>query len=362
MNRRSLVGLIALGAMLVAAPAALAQTPGPTGPKLKIGFVIHVKGNTNNQFVIAAAQQAADDLGVDLITAGPEGFDAEAQLKNVQDLFAAGADGVATSIPGETMAAPLNQLIADGHPIVTFNISSPTITAPYVGENSVPAWSKVGAAVAAAAGGAGATGEVVMGTCAPQLQVLIDRGVGVAKGLAEAAPGMTASGPFNVEVDPIVNLGHWQDLAASHPDAKAFVGLCAPDPENLGKVNADNADKWIMAGGDFTPGNIKAVTDGHVLTSIGQGSYVQGYLPVKMLVEHLRNGTPLNQGIISSGVELLTKDGATFDYGLPAQTTDQAQAIFSDPAKAHEFYAPLFADGGPMDSTKWPTLITPFGQ
>ncbi len=363
MKRASLAGLVAAGAVVFAAAGVAAQSPDTsTAPRLKIGFVIHVKGNSNNQLVVAAAQKAADELGVDLLTAGPEGFDAEAQLKNVQDLFAAGAQGVATSIPGETMAAPLNQLIADGHPIVMFNIYSASINAPYVGENPIPAWSQIGALVSDAAGGAGATGEVVLGTCAPQLDVLIQRGNGVVKGLADTAPGLTASGPFDVKVDPVVNYQAWQQLAAAHPDAKAFVGLCAPDPENLGKVNAENGDKWIMAGGDFTPGNIQAVADGHVLASIGQASYVQGYLPVKMLVDHIRNGTPLDPGVLSSGVEMLTKDGAVFDYGLPPQTVEDAKAIFSDQAKSDAFYAPLFAEGGPMDSQKWPSLIVPFAE
>ncbi len=145
-----------------------------------------MKGNSNNQLVIAAAQKAADDLGVDLLVAGPEGFDAEAQLKNVQDLFAAGADGVATSIPGETMAAPLNQLIADGHPIVTFNIYSAEHRRavrrrepdPGVEPDRQRSWRTRPV-------GTDATGEVVMGTCAPQLDVLVQRGNGVVKGLAE---------------------------------------------------------------------------------------------------------------------------------------------------------------------------------
>ncbi len=145
---------------------------------------------------------------------------------------------------------------------------------------------------------------------------------------------MTASGPFDVKVDPVVN---YQAVAAArcraHPDAKAFVGLCAPDPENLGKVNAENGDKWVMAGGDFTPGNIQAVTTVTCSRPSARRSYVQGYLPVKMLVDHIRNGTPLDTGVLSSGVEMLTKDGATFDYGLPAQTVDEAKAHLLRPGE-----------------------------
>ncbi|MEJ7748274.1 MAG: substrate-binding domain-containing protein [Candidatus Limnocylindrales bacterium] len=342
-----------------AAPATSAASPSATGKRLKIGFVVHTKGNSFIQQIVAAAQDAANDFDVDLVAAGPEGFDAEQQLKSVQDLFAAGVDGVATSIPGETMAIPLNQLIADGRPIVTFNIYSTSIDAPFVGENSIPAWSKVGEAVATKIG-ASATGKVILGTCAPQLPILVERGKGVVKGLAAVAPGLEPLGPFDVGFDPVVSYQKWEQLAAANPDAKGFVGLCAPDPENLGKLNAANGDKFVMGGGDFTPGNMKAIADGHTLLSVGQGTYVQGYLPVKMLVEHIRNGTPLAKGVLSSGVDLLTKDGATFDYGLPPQSFEDAQAIFSDQAEAKQFTAPLFAAGGPMSTGKWETLIQPF--
>ncbi|MBA2700722.1 MAG: substrate-binding domain-containing protein [Chloroflexi bacterium] len=347
------------GASPSAAVATSGASPSAAGKRLKIGFVVHVKGNPFIQSIIASAQDAANDLDVDLVVAGPEGFDAEAQLKNVQDLFAAGADGVSTSIPGETMTAPLNQLIADGHPIVTFNINSTNLEAPFVGEDSIPAWSRLGEAVANKLG-ADATGKVILGTCAPQLPVLVQRGEGVVKGLAAVAPGLKPQGPFDVKVDPVVNYQAWEQLAAANPDAKAMVGLCAPDPENLGKLNAANGDKFVTAGGDFTAGNMKAIADGHTLASIGQGGYVQGYLPIKMLVEHIRDGAPLTKGLLSSGVELMTKEGATFDYDLPQQTFADAQAIFTDQAKAKVFYAPLFAPGGPMSTEKWATLIQPY--
>lgn len=377
MTTRSVIAIVASAAILIgacsgpstpassqpttssAAPATSAASPSAAGERLKIGFVVHTKGNSFIQQIVAAAKDAANDLDVDLVVAGPEGFDAEQQLKSVQDLVASGVDGVATSIPGETMAQPLNQLIEDGTPIVTFNIYSTSIDAPFVGENSIPAWSIVGEAVATEIG-ASATGKVILGTCAAQLPILVERGKGVVRGLASVAPGLQPLGPFEVTADPVVSYQKWEQLAAANPDAKGFVGLCAPDPENLGKLNAANGDKFVMGGGDFTPGNMQAIADGHTLISIGQGTYVQGYLPVKMLVEHIRNGTPLAKGVLSAGVDVLTLDGATFDYGLPPQSFADAQAIFSDQAKAKQFTAPLFADGGPMSSDNWPTLIQPF--
>ena len=70
---------------------------------IKLGFVTHVLGNPFIQQIIDGANAAAEDLNVDLQVTGPEGGDADAQLKAVQTLVASGVQGVATSVPGETM-------------------------------------------------------------------------------------------------------------------------------------------------------------------------------------------------------------------------------------------------------------------
>ena len=44
------------------------------------------------------------------------------QLKLVQNFVNSGAQGVATSVPGESMARALNEIIASGVPIVQYNL------------------------------------------------------------------------------------------------------------------------------------------------------------------------------------------------------------------------------------------------
>src|SRR5438477_2164949 len=123
-------GLVSLVTLALGASSA-SPTPKKT---LTIGFVTHFIGNPFIKQVEQAARDAGKDLGVNVKITGTAGFDAAAQLKMVQDLFAAGADGVSTSITGDSMATGLNALVAQGKPIVEFNIYSKRINAPYVGE------------------------------------------------------------------------------------------------------------------------------------------------------------------------------------------------------------------------------------
>ena len=68
-------------------------------------------GNPFIQQIIDGANFAATDLNVDLQVTGPEGGDADAQLKAVQTLVASGVQGVATSVPGQTMSSALNEML-----------------------------------------------------------------------------------------------------------------------------------------------------------------------------------------------------------------------------------------------------------
>ncbi len=89
---------------------------------ITIGFVTHAQGNPFIQQIVDGAQAAADDLGVTLQVAQHAGGDPEGQLQLVQNFVNAGAQGVATSVPGESMAKGLNDIIESGVPIVQYNL------------------------------------------------------------------------------------------------------------------------------------------------------------------------------------------------------------------------------------------------
>lgn len=327
----AVVVVFLLGAVL---PVSLAQDA-----PLKIGFVTHVIGNPFIQQIIDGAQAAADDLGVELLVGGPAGGDADAQLVAVQNFVAAGAQGIAASVPGESMANGLNEIIASGVPVVQFNLLSTSVNAPYVGERSSESGRILGQMVLDRLGGASATGKVVIGNCFPGFPVLENRARGVQESLA-AAPGLTVLGPFDVKVDAVENYAQWEQQLAANPDVAAMIGLCAPDIASLGKLNRNSGTTFIAGGYDLTEDNLKEIQDGFATVTIGQSAFVQGYLPVLMLVESLRTGTPLEPGFIDSGTQIVTGDSVDLGNGLPLIGFDQLLDLAKDPAATREFYKP----------------------
>jgi ABC-type sugar transport system substrate-binding protein len=307
--------------------------------QITIGFVTHSQGDPFIQQIIDGAQAAADDLGITLKVAQQQGSAPDGQLKLVQNIVNAGAQGVATSVPGDSMANSLNDIIAGGVPIVQFNLLSAAVKAPYVGEKSTQSGRILGKAIVDKLGGAAAKGKVIIGNCFPGLTVLENRGKGVKESLT-TAPGVSVLGPFDVKVSAVENYNHWEQLYAANPDAIALVGLCAPDVASLGKLSAANADKFVGGGYDLTAQNLQAVKDGHAYVTLGQSAFVQGYLPVALLVHAIKNKKTLDIGFYNAGTQRVTATSVDMANDLPATTFPQLQAMAADPKATAAFYKP----------------------
>ena len=365
MRKSRLVAGIAAFAAIATAGSLLASTASAQKQqpqkKLTFGFVVHVLGNPFIQQIIDGAMAAGRDLGVTVKAAGPNNGDANVMLKDIQDFFGAGAAGVATSCQSESLVKPLNQLIAAHKPVVSFNITCHDLNAPYVGERSVNSGRILGSLIGAKLGGQRATGKVVTGICFPGIPVLTNRNKGVVAGLKRSAPKLTVKGPFDVKVAQTDNFAHWQQLYAANHDAKAFIGLCAPDVTSLGKLNSQIGDKLVAGGYDTTSANLAAIKSGHAYVTLGQNPFVQGYLPILMMYDAVVHHAKLPKGFVESGTEIVDAGGATEPYNLGHISFTQVEALAASPSKTAAFYGRLFK--GPKAPLKnWQKVVEPLAN
>lgn len=308
--------------------------------KISVGFVTHAQGNPFIQQIVDGAQAAANDLGAELQVAQKSGGDPEAQLRAVQNFVNSGVQGVATSVPGESMSKGLNDLIGSGAPIVQYNLLVTSVKAPYVGEKSVESGRILGRMIVDKMGGAAAAkGTVVIGNCFPGFPVLENRAKGVQESLKKAA-GLKVLGPFDVKVSAVENYNHWEQLYAANPDAAAMIGLCAPDVASLGKLNKAVGDKFIAGGYDLTEENLAAIKAGHAYVTLGQSAFVQGYLPVALLVNAIKTKTKLPVGFFNSGTQIVTADSVDMGNNLPKISFAEAQKLAADPKATAAYYKP----------------------
>jgi ABC-type sugar transport system substrate-binding protein len=367
----SMIGLAACGGSSTTSESTDAATPETqettaeveevevTEDPIVIGFVTHVVGNPFIEQIIAAAEQAAEDLGVEIRVTGPAGADADAQLKAAQSLVAAGANGIAISVPSESMVQGLNQIVAGGVPVVSFNLLQAGVNGPYVGEKSVESGRILGQQVLDQLGGTSATGQVILGNCFPGFPVLENRAKGVQETMA-TAPGIEVLGPFDVKVDAAENYAKWEGLLSANPDAVALVGLCAPDIASLGKLKKANPNAPFIAGGyDLTAENLAAIETGDAQVSIGQTPFMQGYAPVYILVDAIRNGIDIGSpAFLDAGTEIVTQTEVKQPFNLPPLTFAELLEISASPQLSREYYQPLVDGVIP----NWQSELKPIGD
>jgi ABC-type sugar transport system substrate-binding protein len=334
------VGVV--GGATAQSPSAAAQP----GAGINIGFVTHSLGDPFIGSIMDAAQMAADEAGATIQFVGDPGTNGENMLNLAQGLVQGGAQGIVTSVPQDTMVAGLNEIVAGGVPVVQFNILGNGVNAPYVGEKSVESGRILGKAILDKLGGETATGTVVIGNCFPGVQVLTNRGTGVEESLA-AAPGITINGKGgsnDVKVTAAENYAAWEALLTANPDAVALIGLCAPDVASLGQLKGAYPDSAFIAGGyDLTPGNLEQLANGNAYVSLGQTAFIQGYLPVKILIDSISSGTTADiakPGFINAGTEIVTKDSVTEPHDLPPLTFEELQALASDKTALRAYFQP----------------------
>lgn len=286
-----------------------------TGPKkLQIGFVLHGL-NDFTQVIRVGAEDAGRDLGVDVEVTGPAGFVATEAIGMFEAMVQKRKDGIAVvPQPGPVWVRPIREAVGAGVPVVTSNVTSPeSPAAAWFGQDERGSGVLLANAVRGALEEEGILeGSIVVGSCAPGIDVLRSRYEGFKEGMEGSRYTLTE--PFDVTTENTTNYAAWENLASARKDLVAAVGLCSLDIPNMARVKARAGAKWLVAGYDLNVESLNAIRSGRAQVTVGQHPYLQGYLPVRALVEHLRDKKPLVQGWIDVGTEVVREDGVAAIY------------------------------------------------
>lgn len=292
------------------------------GKKLQIGYVLHGL-NPFTQQIKDGAKDAGNDLGVDVEVVAPSKFEPQDGIDTFQSLLQTKKDGIAViPLGGAQWERPIQDAIKGGTPIVTANITSVGSGADsWFGQDEHQSGVTMAEQLKKQLAAAGKpSGKIAVGNCKPGEPVLDDRFKGLKKGFEGSA--YTVLDAVDVKTDTTENYNQWESLATKVPDAVAIVGLCSMDVPNLYKLKDRSKAKWLVGGYDLTKEALDSVKSGTSQVVLGQHPYLQGYLPVKALVEHLRDKKPLPKGWVNVGTEIITKDNVDTVYG---RETDRAQ-------------------------------------
>jgi len=289
-----------------------AQGRNPERDTLRIVFVTHGQSSDPFWSVVAnGANDAARDLGVQLQYQAPPSFDMIEQSNLIRSTTAARPHGLVVSIPDpDALRAAITAATGAGIPVISINSGADVYRQlgilAHVGQTEYEAGYAGGERLAAAGVRRALCINHEVGNSAQDQRC---------RGLTDAL--RKAGGSVRVLA---------VDLADPDDAQQRIAGALRTDPRldgmlALGPAGADPALAALRATGragsvsfgtfDLTPRVLQALQAGDLLFAIDQQQYLQGYLPVVLLVKYLETGTlPGGGDIIRTGPGFVTRANA----------------------------------------------------
>lgn len=314
--RRLLLPLLALAACQPATP----DRDGSARADMRIVFVTH--GQSADPFwsvVSNGARDAAADMGVDVQYQAPARFDMVEMSNLIRSATAGRPDGLVVSIPDPAaLAAAIRAAIDAGVPVVSINSGADAYremgVLVHVGQTEYEAGFAGGERLAAAGVRHALCINHEVGNAAQD-----QRCGGLADALAGAGRRATVLGVNLADPDDTQQRIANALRSDASIDGMLTLGPAGADPA-LAAVRAARSGDFAFGTFDLTPRVLEALRAGEILFAIDQQQYLQGYMPVVMLVKYLETRTlPGGGDIIRTGPGFVTRDDAEAVIDLTAR-------------------------------------------
>lgn len=328
---RRLLSTLAFVALFAAMPLIGMSQQAAAQDEIKIAYILHGL-NDFTQTIKEGAEDAGADLGVTVDVFGEAGFDIPTHQGFFESAIQAGYDGIALIPNGGDPWNALIQTATDaGIPIASANNTALSSTLDlWVGQDEYNSGVLLAQEVMNQLIAADVTsGKVVIGSCFPGNPVLDARSAGIRAVLDPAGYELTQD--QDTKLDNTENYNIWDSLAIANGDAVAMIGLCSLDPPNIAQVKERGGYGWLGAGYDLETPTLEAISNGLIGVSAGQQPYLQGYLPVRALVEEIRGGAHIS-GWLEVPTDIVT-----------AANVEDFKPRESDAAVQKQFYADYMA-------------------
>src|SRR5438445_5449730 len=263
----------------------------PSGADGKDAYTFGLVAKSQNNRVFQAArvgaEEAAKDLGakhgisIKIDWRTPNEEDAQKQAEAIEQLFLAGADGIAVSCSdANNLTDAINSAVKNGVPVATFDSDAPA-SKRFVtfGVDDVKCGEQVMAELAKIMGGKGVVAILAGNQNAPNLQKRVQG----AKNAARKYPGLKIRDTYYHKETPQDAAAKVEQVMQANPDITGWAMIGG------WPLFTDNALKWA-------PGAVKCVAvdalapelaylrSGHVQLLLAQQCYEWGYRSVEHLV------------------------------------------------------------------------------
>lgn len=287
--------------------AAMAISPLAAAQSAKIIVVSH--GQQNDPFwsiVKAGVDAAASDTGADVQYRAPATFDMPEMAKLIDSAVAAKPDGIVVSFPdASALGKSVQNAIRRGIPVISMNSGSDEYykygISAHVGQTEYEAGLGGGRKMKAA----GVTNALCVNHEVGNVALDL-RCEGFAKGLEGNVEVVDTGGNDPNQVKSAVSA---KLKTNSNIDGILTLGPLSALP-TLDVLRSGNMlGKVKLASFDLAPDTLKATRDGEMLFLIDQQPFLQGYLPIVMLVQNKKYAV-IPAGVVGTGPGFVTKENA----------------------------------------------------
>lgn len=311
MRKLSMVAALAVaGAMTLGAQAANAQD------KIKIGFLPGVV-DPFYQVMQLGVEQAAKDLGMDVVTQVPPTWGVEAETPILNAMIARGdLDYIITApVDKDQMVAPLQAAVDAGIKVITVDtflgdgdyVNGPvTFPISYIGSDNVEGGRISARGLAKAIGG---KGLVYINSTNPNVSSVEGREIGFKEVMAKEFPDITVLGPdYNLDD---MNKAQQQTAAVleQHADLVGVFGTNVFSAQGAGTavVNAGLGGHVQVVAYDATQAAMELMDNGVVSLVLAQKPFDMGYLAMEFALADHAGVTSLPKRV-ETGFAILDKD------------------------------------------------------
>jgi ribose transport system substrate-binding protein len=272
-------------------------------------LIVGVTGDEFYTTMECGAQQAADELGVDLNTQGPEEFSAAAQTPILNATIQTNPDAILIAPTDKTaMVGPIQSAVNQDITVVLVDttIQKEDLALAQISSDNVEGGRRAGEALAKAIG---EEGPVLCISVKPGISTTDQRKQGFEEAI-KSYPNIEYLGTQYCNDDPSQAASITTSTLQKNPDLKGIFGanVFSGQGAGTGVRQAGKADQVNVVAFDASPTQVEDLRNGNVDKLIAQRPNEIGSKGVRMAAEYLKtNKQPTNKQI-TTGFTIVTKD------------------------------------------------------
>ena len=301
---------------------------------LNIAFIGSDGSQNFTQEMMAGAEAAGEEFGVDVQVIAPTSLDGPGQVRMFEDAMRTATDGIAVqTLTPDLLVRAQARAVDQGIPVMSVDtppLPGSNVTS-YIGNDNVEAGAMLAEEAIRRLEEAGTTtGKAVVASPIPGIPPLDNRALGMKQAFEQSLSGFEVVGPVASAPDPTSNFNVWNNLVQANNDATVFLDSGDAALASLARINRDNGGRFLTGAFDLNQAGVEAVADGTNFAAADPQHFLKGYLATRVLIESALGEREMFEGWWVSTAELVTQENVADIQARQAGGNEAKMEYYAD--------------------------------